>query len=101
MHLNYGSDRQGTVTALTNASGGGLENSYRYDPWGSEIGTTGTRYNPMQYTGTYLDESTGLYQMGARYYGAGLGRFTQADPLGKSNFSANRYAEDSSTGWCE
>jgi len=45
---------------------------------------TGTRYNPMQYTGTYLDESTGLYQMGARYYGAGLGRFTQVDPLPRS-----------------
>ncbi len=47
VHLNYGTDRLGSVTALTNASGGALENSYRYDPWGSSIGSTGTRYSPI------------------------------------------------------
>jgi uncharacterized protein RhaS with RHS repeats len=34
----------------------------------------------------------GLYQMGARYYQPGTGRFTQADPLPSSVFEANRYA---------
>jgi hypothetical protein len=33
----------------------------------------------------------GLYQMGARYYQPGTGRFTQADPLPSSVFEANRY----------
>ncbi len=89
VHVNYGSDRQGTVTALTNASGGGLENSYRYDPWGSSIGSSGTRYNPMRYTGMYLDESTGLYQMGARFYLPGAGRYTKQDSLPRSVMVAN------------
>jgi uncharacterized protein RhaS with RHS repeats len=34
----------------------------------------------------------GFYQMGARYYSPGMGRFTQQDPLGRSVFTANRYA---------
>ncbi|GGV69902.1 RHS repeat-associated core domain-containing protein [Streptomyces massasporeus] len=43
---------------------------------------------PYRYTGTYLDPS-GLYKMGARYYGPQLGRFTQSDPSGKES---NPYA---------
>ncbi len=79
------------MTATTNQSGG-LVNTYWYDPWGMSIGSSRARYNAMQYTGTYLDSATELYQMGARYYGAAMGRFTQADSLGKSIFTANRYA---------
>lgn len=45
-----------------------------------------------RYTCIYLDGVSGLYQMGARYYNAGLGRFTQQDALGSSVFTANRYA---------
>ncbi|MDP9381567.1 MAG: RHS repeat-associated core domain-containing protein [Chloroflexota bacterium] len=43
------------------------------------------------YTGTYNDHMLGYYQMGARYYNAGMGRFTQQDPLGSSVFEPNRY----------
>ena len=88
---NYGVDRLGSTTALTSTSGS-LVNTYRYDPWGQSNGGTGTAYNPFRYTGTYLDTMTGTYQMGARYYQPGTGRFTQQDPLPKSVMTTNRYA---------
>jgi RHS repeat-associated protein len=65
-------------------------NAYRYDPWGGLLAASGT-YNPYMYAGTYNDHMLGLYQMGARYYQPGTGRFTQADPLPSSVFTANRY----------
>ncbi len=70
---NYATDRQGTVTATTNQSGG-LVNAYRYDPWGSSIGSTETAYNGYGYTGTYREPDLGLYQMGARYYQPRVGQ---------------------------
>ncbi len=69
-----------------------MVNTYSYDPWGEKVGNTGTYYNPYQYTGTYLDGDTGMYQMGARYYMPGSGRFTQLDPLDTSIYEANRFA---------
>ncbi len=65
--MNYATDRLGSVTATTN-TGGNLSNTYRYDPWGSHNGITGSTYNPYMYTGTYNDHMLGYYQMGARYY---------------------------------
>ncbi len=89
--VDYVLDRQGSVTAALNGSGG-LENTYRYDPWGSLVGSTGGRYNPYEYAGSYYDSGTKHYQMGARYYSPSDSRFTQADPLPGSVFGANRYA---------
>ena len=90
-YRNYARDRQGTITGLVSTAPS-LTDSYRYDPWGQSIGTSGTAYNPFRYTGTYLDSGTGLYQMGARYYQPGTGRFTQLDPHPKMLLRANRYA---------
>ncbi len=87
---NYGLDRQGSITAMTDA-GQSLSDSYRYDPWGNSVGATGTRYNEFRYAGTYRDTSVSMYQMGARYYKPSIGRFTQVDPLGSSVFEPNRY----------
>ncbi len=61
-------------------TGAVLANTYRYDAWGQSIGTSGTTYNPFQFTGVYLDSATGLYRMTQRYYGPASGRFTQLDP---------------------
>jgi RHS repeat-associated protein len=73
------------------STSGLLANTYTYDPYGTTVDATGTAYNPYQYTGTYLDAATGLYQMGARYYQPGSGRFTQLDPLPTSVFEGQRY----------
>jgi RHS repeat-associated protein len=58
-----------------------------YYPFGStayqavrgELEVSRKRY---RYIGQERDEETGLYQMGARYYAAWLGRWTAADPIG-------------------
>ncbi len=89
---NYGTDRLGTVTALTRTDGT-LIGGYSYDPWGKPIvDSTGGWYNPFRYTGTYQDEATGLYQMGARYYQPDTARFTQMDPYPSSPFEGQRYS---------
>ncbi len=88
MLLSYATDRLGSVTALLNTAGN-LENTYRYDPWGGTVGSSGGRTNPYQYTGAYRDIQD-IYQMGARYYKSGAGRFTQQDPLPISVFEATR-----------
>jgi RHS repeat-associated protein len=87
----YAQDRLGSITALVTTSGT-LASSYTYDPWGQALAATGTAYNPYRFTGTYLDDVTGLYMMGARYYQPSTGRFTQLDPLPESILDINRYA---------
>jgi len=86
---NYATDQLGNVTGLL--SGATLAASYTYDPWGQEVAKSGSLYNSSRYTGTYLDQQTGLYQMGARYYMPSTGRFTQPDPLACSAAMAQRY----------
>ena len=77
-------DGLGSVVAVTDANGG-VTNTYTYDPYGvtTETKAAGTNVsNPWRYAGQYQDVSTGLYKMGARYYQAELGRWTQPDPSG-------------------
>jgi RHS repeat-associated protein len=48
-----------------------------------------------KFTGQRLDDATGLYYYGARYYDAALGRFVQADtivPEPGNPQALNRYA---------
>ncbi len=92
LRLGYGAtDNLGSTRALTKTDGT-VASSLTYDPWGEEVSHTGTNwYNPFQYTGTYLDGDTGMYQMGARYYQPGTGRFTQLDPVNGSNWGGRSY----------
>jgi RHS repeat-associated protein len=86
-------DGLGSVVGLTSASGA-LSNTYAYDPYGNTTSSTGTVTNPWRFAGAYLDSSTGLYKIGARYYNPALGRWTQQDPLEQpdSLINGNRYA---------
>jgi RHS repeat-associated protein len=87
-------DGIGSVAALTD-SNGDLAASYRYEPFGKRVSCQGSGCslpNPYQWLGglgVYLDEATGLYKMGTRYYDPALGRFTQVDPV--EGGSLNRY----------
>jgi RHS repeat-associated protein len=79
-----------SVAAVTDASGV-VQERYRYDAYGARTvlnaaGTTvlpaTTVANQYSFTGRYIDSETGLLYVRARYYSAGLGRFTTRDPLG-------------------
>ncbi len=90
----YLTDGLGSVVALT-GSGGTVLNTYKYDPYGRNLATTGTAYNPWQFAQGFLDSATGLTKFGTRYYDRTTTRWTQTDPQrgGLSNpLSLNPYA---------
>ena len=73
-------DGLGSVVAMTD-SAGAITNTFKYDPYGNDIGTTGTVKNPIRFQGQYYSSSLKLYKMGLRFYDPGLGRWTQRDPV--------------------
>jgi RHS repeat-associated protein len=73
-------DALGSTIGLTDGSGG-LVASWTYDPWGNVLAKTGTATTPVLFQGSYLDQSTGLYKMGMRYYDPNIARWTQLDPV--------------------
>ena len=75
-HLNH----RGDVVSITDASQT-VAASYRYDPWGNILDSTGTFANsqPFRCVSYYWDKETGLYYLMARYYEPTLGRFISKD----------------------
>jgi RHS repeat-associated protein len=71
-------DGQGSVRALAN-SAGTITDTYRYDAYGNQTSSSGTTPNPYRYAGQRLDDGTGLYQLRARSYDPGSGRFLSRD----------------------
>lgn len=86
----YVTDMSGSVIGMF--SGLGIwEGGYSYSPYGEDRYTStnsAVAVNALRYIGGY-QESANLYKLGARYYDATLGRFTQYDPSGQE---ANPYA---------
>jgi RHS repeat-associated protein len=86
----YAKDALGSVMGMF--SGAGIwEGGYSYSPYGEQraIGTSAAVVlNSLRYIGGY-QESANIYKLGARYYDASLGRFTQYDPSGQE---ANPFA---------
>jgi RHS repeat-associated protein len=73
----YSYDAYGMVT-IANGSGAPVP----LNPWGTPHSMVG---NPWTFTGRELDEESGQFQIRARYYDPGKGRFLQRDLLGYFN----------------
>jgi len=78
----YFYDANGNVSDLAGVSGNNLAH-YEYDPYGN---ITVSDYslasaNPFRFSTKYLDEETGLYYYGFRYYAPQLGRWVSRDTL--------------------
>ncbi len=75
-------DHLGGSSVITNQSGVTSE-VLDYYPYGSIRldEKAGTFETSRKYTGKELDEETGLYYYGARYYNASVGRFVSLDPV--------------------
>ena len=93
-------DSTGSVVALTNPSGSAVA-TYKYDPYGVILGTTGSSANPLQFAGQYRDPNTGIDNVRARQYDSGQGRFTTVDPKARDPYMPETatyvYAEDQPT----
>jgi RHS repeat-associated protein len=74
------------VVELSDSSGESVE-SYRYSPYGEADSGVGDPEadsplgNSLRYAGQYLDSATDLYDMRAREYDPGVGRFLEVDPV--------------------
>jgi RHS repeat-associated protein len=87
----YHADRQGSIIALSNATGHRVETeTYAYGPFGETNGPSDLG-NPFRYTAQFYDAETGLYHYRARAYHPTLGRFLQPDPTGFAD-GMNLYA---------
>jgi len=84
-------DGTGHVVALTDIEKNLLA-EYAYGPFGEKILATGSRANsnPWRYATKYLDQETGLYYFGHRYYDPVTGQWLSREPLGESE-SINLY----------
>ncbi|HEY2499110.1 MAG TPA: RHS repeat-associated core domain-containing protein [Candidatus Angelobacter sp.] len=86
-------DALGSTIALVD-SGGNIQTTYSYDPFGNT--TTGGAASPSssQYTGREND-GNGLYFYRARYYSPALQRFISEDPIGvKGGINLYAYADN-------
>ncbi len=86
----YEADGLGSVTSLSNAAGT-LAQTYAFDSFGKQTGSSGSLVNPFQYTARELDSETGLYFYRARYLDPNAGRFLSEDRVrfaGGINFYA-------------
>ena len=88
----YCYDANGNVTELVNTNGSNVA-TYVYGPFGGTVASSGTLVgeNPFRFSQKYLDDSTGWYYYGFRYYDPELGRWPSRDPIGE-NGGLNRYA---------
>jgi RHS repeat-associated protein len=79
----YLTDHLGSVTERTDENGE-VTDSFRYEPFGAIRGevSTGQIGNGFAFAGEYADAETGFYNLRARTYDPGTGRFLQPDPLG-------------------
>jgi RHS repeat-associated protein len=92
----YHPDHLGSSQLMTDRDGDVVQ-QYGYSPFGRENYKNNTQAFSLsnRYTGQTLDEDTGLYHYGARYYDPELGRFIQADstiPDPEFSQAYNRYA---------
>jgi len=79
--LQYFHDGLGSITMIVDSTGS-YQNLYTYDDFGDFRKKDEEVSNSYCYTGQERDEEpSGLYNLRARYYASGMGRFTQEDPV--------------------
>jgi RHS repeat-associated protein len=89
----YAYDANGNVTELVDDTGTNVAAAYTYDPYGNLLSCEGTlaQINPFRFSTKYLEDRTGLYYYGYRYYSPDLGRWLSPDPIGEMG-GLNTYA---------
>ncbi|MDO8392222.1 MAG: RHS repeat-associated core domain-containing protein [Actinomycetota bacterium] len=91
--LNLLADRHGDVIATT-TSAGVVTDTVAFTPWGEQAARQGSTALTVGFQGSYTDPTTGLIDMGARWYQASTGTFTNRDTYNgvlSTPISLNRY----------
>ena len=83
-HNFYHADGNGNVTYLVNSSQS-LAASYRYDPYGNTISSSGSlaSANVYRFSSKEFHVNSGLYYYGYRWYAPNLQRWLNRDPSGE------------------
>ena len=76
----YGTNAHHDVTWLAR-SDGTVQESLRYDPWGSPRVTPTTTYTPFRFQGSWYDTAADLAWVVTRWYAPAQGRFISEDSL--------------------
>jgi RHS repeat-associated protein len=81
-HYFYHADGNGNVTYLVDGSQA-LAASYRYDPFGNTIGSSGTlaNANVYRFSSKEVHVNSGMYCYGYRFYDPNLQRWLNRDPI--------------------
>jgi len=76
-------DGNGNITDYVDADGAVVAHR-EFDPFGNTIVATGDKVNDFHFwfSSKYLDQETGLYYYGYRFYSPELGRWPSRDPIG-------------------
>jgi len=84
-HNHYHADGNGNITYMVDASQA-VAASYRYDPFGNTISSSGTlaSANLYRFSSKENQGNSGLYYYGYRFYDPNLQRWPNRDPLGVS-----------------
>ncbi|MDP2939998.1 MAG: LamG-like jellyroll fold domain-containing protein [Candidatus Omnitrophota bacterium] len=93
-HRYYHTNHLGSTDVITDDTGSQLVH-YEYDPYGTIALTEGSDVTDYKFTGKPLDDETGLYYYGARYYNPTIGRFITPDTIVQAPYdpqSLNRYS---------
>jgi RHS repeat-associated protein len=91
-HNFYHADGNGNITYLVDSSQT-LAASYRYDPYGTTISSSGSlaSANVYRFSSKEIHVNSGLYYYGFRWYAPNLQRWLNRDPVGEY-LSINLYA---------
>jgi RHS repeat-associated protein len=91
-HNCYHADGGGNVTYLVNSSQG-VAASYRYDPYGNTISSSGSlaSANVYRFSSKPIHVNSGMYYYGYRFYDPNLQRWLNRDPIGEKG-GINLYA---------
>ncbi len=73
-------DHNGNLTALVDPLTGELVETYDYTAFGE--GSEGEKISPWRFSSKRMDDETGFYYFGRRYYDPGTARWITKDPLG-------------------
>src|SRR5438094_1883669 len=91
-HHFYHADGGGNVTYMVDGSQA-MVASYRYDPFGNTISSSGTQAsaNVYRFSSKEIYVNTGIYYYGYRFYDPNLQRWPNRDPIGEDG-GQNLYA---------